>query len=144
MDVGRLDDISKNMGVQVKHGHPQIPILQNMDDLGLNTCKTWTSKHMKIWTPMLFETKVWTIERSNVCSNVSSTNSIFVPPESDVVCHFHINLSRRVYVSDAFMFTALPVEFSSKWICRTLILMIYNGHLRHHRCYKIMMKGKTD
>ena len=70
MDVGRLDDISKNMGVQVKHGHPQNPVQKNMDVHGLKTFKTWASKNMKIWTPMLFETKVWTIERHVNRSNV--------------------------------------------------------------------------
>ena len=116
MDVGRLDDISKNMGVQVKHGHPQNPVQQNMDVHGLNTCKTWASKNailficidlsfhfltkqsstffttgvhdlntcktwasknMKIWTPMLFETKVWTIERHVDRSNVWTIDSLF-------------------------------------------------------------------
>ena len=151
MDVGRLDDISKNMGVQVKHRHPQNPAQQNMDVHGLNTCKTWASKNMKIWTPMLFETKVWTIEhhvdRSNVWTIGSLFNQIYFSPtwieNNDVSTLFVTSTSPS---PDAV--TALPVEFSSKWICRTckscLILMIYNGHLRRRRCYKMMMKGKTD
>ena len=79
MDVGRLDDIFKNMAVQVKHGRPQNPVHQNMGVHGLKTSKTWTSKIWKHGRPCYLKRKYG---RSNVVWSDRMLNNSFVLPES--------------------------------------------------------------
>ena len=111
MDVGRLDDIFKNMAVQVKHGRPQNPVHQNMDVHGLKTSKTWTSKIWKHGRPCYLKRKYG---RSNVVWSDRMLNNWFFCStwieNNDVSTLFVTSTSTP---RDAV--TVLPVEFS-KWI----------------------------
>ena len=95
MDVGRLDDIFKNLDVHVKYGRPRNPVHQNLDVHGLKTCKTWTSN---MWIPGRPGYSNQKCGRSNVGTMEQWMVRFFFHPKGNQLCHvfftFDINASK--------------------------------------------------